>query len=53
MTRTTILALMTVGLLSACTEEIGMPPFQPGMDEDYSHSVGFTGIGSERNYFSH
>ena len=47
MTRTTLFALTTVGLLSACGDNFVAPPFQPAMDDRYSNSVGFTGINGE------
>jgi hypothetical protein len=48
MTRSTIFALMAIGLLTACAGKLGGPPPQPAMSEAYSDSIGFTGVGSER-----
>lgn len=42
-----IAALTLVGLLSACNGELGGPPPAPIAGGAYSHSVGFTGVGSE------
>ncbi len=45
MTRSMIFALLSVGVLSACSGRIGGPSPQPGMSVAYSNSVGFTGVG--------
>jgi len=46
MPRTIIFALMTFGLLSACSGKIGGPPPAPIVGGAYSQSVGFTGVGA-------
>ncbi|QFT57292.1 hypothetical protein FIU94_00525 [Sulfitobacter sp. THAF37] len=43
----TIAALTLAGLISACTGEIGGPPPAPVFGGAYSHSIGFTGVGTE------
>jgi hypothetical protein len=53
MTRSTFIALISVGLLSACAGKIGGPPIQPAMDPKFTNSIGFTGIGGEKQYVSH
>ena len=47
MSRLTVCALLCATLLSACSGKLGGAPVQPGMDELYSESIGFTGVGSE------
>ncbi|MGJ8617243.1 MAG: hypothetical protein ACSHWS_10410 [Sulfitobacter sp.] len=46
MPRSIIFALMTFGLLSACSGKLGGPPPAPIFGGTYSHSIGFTGVGA-------
>lgn len=47
MSRFTLCTLLCVSLLSACAGKLGGPAVQPGFDEAYSESVGFSGVARE------
>ncbi|WP_156874861.1 hypothetical protein [Sulfitobacter alexandrii] len=42
-----IAVLTLVGLVSACNGKLGGPPPAPIYGGAYSHSIGFTGVGTE------
>ncbi|SFE92376.1 hypothetical protein SAMN04488523_11257 [Sulfitobacter brevis] len=47
MTRKTLIAVALISFVSACAGQLGGPPPSPVFGGAYSHSVGFTGIGTE------